>query len=200
MMPTIEVIAFDGEYYTLNHTMTSPLNDKPSSVWYLEKVNKTGYSTYIFNFGTQQIDTNASSSTFNPYLASLLNRSEVKVGDTWPIQIPAINNTAIQITGDLTMTFQGLQDLTVPAGTYHVFRVGIASHLLNMHINLPQNVLGTNIANSAKISMDGQMYMEFGTLRQIKSTMHETVSYESPMANYTMGMTMEMTLVDLTKP
>lgn len=200
MNSTIEVISFDGEYYTLNHTMTSPTSQKPSSVWYLEKMNKTGYSTYIFNLGQQQINTNASSSSLNPYLTSLLNRSEVKVGDTWPVQLPIVNNSFIQMTGDLMMTFQGFEDLTVPAGTYRVFRVDMASHDLTMQVSLPQNVSGISLASTAKLAMDGQMYMEYGTLRQIKSSMQETVSFESAMMNYTMGMTMEMTLVEHTKP
>ena len=44
---TIEVTGFDGEYYTLNHTMTMNLNNKPISFSMIEKMNKTGYSAYL---------------------------------------------------------------------------------------------------------------------------------------------------------
>jgi hypothetical protein len=195
---SIEVIDFDGEYYTLNHTATMTLNQKTFSFSYLEKMNKTGYSTYIFNMGTQQITTNTSGS-LNLYLTELLNKSEVKVGDTWRVPLPT-DSSGIEMSGDLMMTFRGFEDLTVPAGTYKVFRVDVTSNNLSMHFNPSGSNLGINLANNIDIGMNGQIYVEYGTLRQIKSTMQEIVSYQSAIMNYTMNLSVEMTLVQHTKP
>ncbi len=206
MNSSIEVIDFDGESYTLNNTMTVALGQNPSSIWFLQKVNKTGYTTSVLlNIGSTQISSNVSDSGYNPlggynpYLSSFLNRSEVRVGDTWAVPLPPMNNSVVQMTGELMMTFKGFQDLTVPAGTYRVFRVDLTSHDLTMHINSPQNA-GINLAITANMNINGQMYMESGTLRQIKSAVQEDISYESTMMNFTMGMKMDMTLVEHTIP
>jgi hypothetical protein len=194
---SIEVIAFDGEFYTLNNTATIVLNQKPSSYSYISMMNKTGFSTYVLNLGsqgTQQVTTNTSLG--NPYLAELLNRPEVKVGDTWQVKLPFSNSSSMQTTGELTVTFGGFEDLTVPAGTFRVFRVDIASHNLSMRNNIPGNNSGLNVA----MNMDGKMYTEYGTMRQIKSTMQGTVTYESAEMNYSMNISMDMTMVQLLKP
>jgi hypothetical protein len=198
---TIEVIGFDGEYYTLNNTQALTITNKASSYSYLQKMNKTGYSTFVFNFGSQQVSTNISTAISNPYLTELLNRSEVKVGDTWQVPFPNSvgNNSSIGISGSIIMTFKGFEDLTVPAGTYRVFRVDMTSQDLAMHLKSPQSISTFN-TDTVAMNINGQMYMEYGTLRQIKSTMQESVVVQSAMMNYTTGLSMEMTLVQHIKP
>jgi hypothetical protein len=133
MTSTVEVVDFNGEYYTLNHTMTTMFSTslKPISMSILENVSKTGYSTYILPGEAPQAPSNISSS---PYLIELLNRPEVKVGDTWTVPLN-IGNSSIGMTGDATMMFGGFEDLTVPAGTYKVFRVDMTSNNLAMHFS-----------------------------------------------------------------
>lgn len=79
-----EVIAFDGEFYTLNQTITMSIGDKPCSFSYLEKMNKTGYSTGFFDM-QKQISSNVSLQNLS--LTQLLNYPEIKDGDTINIQI-----------------------------------------------------------------------------------------------------------------
>ena len=107
---TIEVINFDGEYYTLNHTITMTLGDKPFSFSTLEKMNKTGYSAYIFNLGNTTQEIPNTTITSNSYLTQLLNKPEVKVGDSINVPYPSISSS-MAMTGDLTMTFKGFEDL-----------------------------------------------------------------------------------------
>jgi hypothetical protein len=193
----IGVIDFDGEYYTLNHTTTMMLNGKPFSFSMLEKMNKTGYSTYIFNLGNTEQEVPDTSITSSSYLTQLLNRSEVKVGDTINVPFPSAVSS-MGVTGDLTMTFKGFEDLTVPAGTYKVFRIDITSNNLGMNYNPSIGTTGINL--SMKMDLNHQIYMEYGTLRQIKSTMQDTVSYQSAMMNYTMNLSTDMTLNQHIKP
>jgi hypothetical protein len=198
---TIEVIDFDGEYYTLNHTTTVTISGKPFSISMLERMNKTGYSTYMFNFGNTSLEVPNTSVTGNNYLSQLLNKPEVKIGDTITVPFPS-PSPLIAVTGDLTITFGGLEDLSVPAGNYKVFRIDIKSNNLKMSLNPPTS--NSSIYTSMNISMNTEMnyqiYMEYGTLRQIKSTMQNAMSYHSSMMNYTMNLSNEMTLVQHIKP
>ncbi len=198
---TIDVTGFDGEYYTLNHTMTMALNNKPFNFSVVEKMNKTGYSAYLLNLGSTQQEVPNNGLTSSSYLAQLLNQPEVKVGDTVNVPFPT-GNSSIGVTGELKMTFKGTEDLTVPAGTYKVFRIDITSNNLKMNYRTPlsglSNFTPANITIGMNVSY--QIYIEYGTMRQIKANMQESVSTQSATMNYGMKMNMDMTLIEHIKP
>jgi hypothetical protein len=196
---TIEVIDFDGEYYTLNQTTTMTMGGKPFSVSMLQKMNKTGCSTYIFNVGGTEHEVSDASFGSNAYLTQLLSKSEVKVGDSIEVPFPGAISS-MGVTGGLTMTFKGIEDLTVPAGTYKVFRIDITSHDLSMSYNPSLTTPGMNLSSKMDMDVNYQMCMEYGTLRQVKSTMQETLSLQSSMMNYTMTLSMDMILSQHIKP
>ena len=198
---TIEVTGFDGEYYTLNHTMTMNLNNRPVSFSMIEKMNKTGYSAYLFNFGSTQQEVPNNSLTSTSYLAQLLNQPEVKVGDSVNVPFPT-GNSSLGITGGLKMTFKGIEELTVPAGTYKVFRIDITSNDLKMNYQSPLSGLSNFTSANITIGMNVnyQIYIEYGTMRQIKASMQESVSTQSATLNYEVNMSMDMTLIEHTKP
>jgi len=204
----IEVTGFDGEYYTLNHTLTTATSistgaTPPPSFSYLEKINKQGYSTYIISAGGQTVPTNAT--TTNPYLTELLNLTQVKVGDTWTIPLN-LGNTSTGLTGEMVMTFGGFQDLTVQAGTYRVFKVDMTTRNVSFKAPTPppapsgQDNTYLYSPSSLNLTMSGTTYTEYGTMRQIKSTMQETVTLESAQVNYTMTLSMDNTLVQHITP
>lgn len=204
MTQTIEVTGFDGEYYTLNHTLSMNSGIKPVSLSIIEKMNKTGYSAYLLDLGTTQQELPASNGvTSNSYLTQLLSKPEVKVGDTLKVPFPSIGNSTIGITGDLTMTFKGLQDLTVPAGTYKVFRIDLSCNNLKMNYQSPlsnfTNIIPIDINMNADINY--QIYIEYGTMRQIKSSVQETITLSSTMTTgYSMTANTDMTLIEHIKP
>lgn len=197
MQQIIEVTGFDGAYYTLNHTMTMNTNNRPLSISLIEKMNKTGYSAYLLNLGSTQEEIPNNGVTSSSYLAQLLSKPEVKVGDSVEVPFPT-SNSSIGITGDITMTFKGLQDLTVPAGTYKVFRIDITSNNLKMNYHSPLSSLSNFTPANITMGLDMtyQMYIEYGTMRQIKTSMQETVSMQSATMSYGMNMNMDMTLVE----
>jgi hypothetical protein len=198
---TIEVAGFDGENYLLNHTTTMTVLDRSISFSMTEKMNKTGYSTYLLNVGSNQTEIPTSGLTGDSFLAQLLSKPEVKVGDTISIPYPTVSSN-IQTTGDLTIKINGVEDLTVPAGTYKVFRIDMTSNNLKMTLNPPTTNSSVTLSNGLRmsISINSQIYLEYGTMRQIKSTMQETSSYQSSMLNMTIQMTMDMTLKQHIKP
>jgi hypothetical protein len=177
---SVEVVDFDGEYYTLNHTVTLIMEQwSPISMSFVEIVNKTGFSSYFFSVGTQQVVFNVSSSPFSSYsfVSALLARPEVKVGDTWQVPM-STGNSSFEITGNLTVTLGGIQDITVPAGTYEVFKIDFSSNNLSMNLNFPPNATGTNVPTTLNMSISGQKYLEYKTCREIESNIEMTHSYE----------------------
>jgi hypothetical protein len=161
-------------------------------------MNKTGYSTFLVNLGnTSEALTGLAS---NQYLAQLLSKPEVKVGDSVTIPYSTLMtnlSSSIQVTGDLTLTFKGFQDLTVPAGTYKVFEVDLTSNNLSMAVSLPSVGNSTTTAPNAitmDMNMTCQSFMEYNTMRQIQSFMQETATIQSSTMNYTITTTFDATL------
>ncbi len=192
---TVEVVDFDGAFYTLNHTTTMDILGKPLNFSVLETMNKTGYSTFMLNLGdSSQASFTSTGISGDSYLTQLLNKSEVKVGDSITVPYPSALSS-IGIKDNLTITFEGIEELTVPAGTYKVVKVSITTG--NMHLEVP------SVNMSGSTEMNYTVFIEYGTMRQIKSTMQETVSYQSSTyqaLNYTMNLSMDMTLNQHTKP
>ena len=167
-------------------------------------MNKTGYSTYFLDLGSFQQEIPSTGLASNSFLAQLINQPEVKVGDTINVPFPSSNSQYLQTNGNLTMKFGGVEDLAVPAGTYKVFRIDIASNNLKITLN-PSDAassitIPTSLSMSMNLDLNYQIYLEYGTMRQIKSTMQETVTYQSSILNMTAQMGMDMTLNQHIKP
>ncbi|NLN57547.1 MAG: hypothetical protein GX151_06295 [Gammaproteobacteria bacterium] len=205
---TVEVTDFDGEYYTLNRTTTMelntpPLNNTPLSISMIEKMNKTGYSTYMLNLGGTSQAMPDVSSTGNSFLVQLLNKPEAKVGDTIIVPYPTFEVPNMQVTGDLTVTFGNIEDLTTPAGTYRVFKIDMTSNNIQITLTTPPTAspsLYTSTDITMNCDMNYQVYLEYGTLRQIQADMQQTVICQSSLMNYTSTTTTEMTLNQHIKP
>jgi hypothetical protein len=193
---TVDVVDFDGETYTLNHTASMDLLGHPFSFSYLERVNKTGYSTILLPGATQALTNEVSTGT--PILTGLLGKSEVKVGESWEIPLNP-NNASIGMTGSLTLTFKAIQDITVPAGTYRVFRVDMASNDLGLNTNVA-SPYGGNTTVSTTMSISGEYYVEFDTGRQIEYNMQMTVQSQAMGVSTTTTMSGSTTLVQHIKP
>jgi hypothetical protein len=184
---TVDVVDFDGEAYTLNYTSTMELLGKPVSFSYLEKVNKTGYTTILFSGATEALAPSVGSQ--DPVLTGILGKPQVKVGDTWEIPVNP-NNASIGITGSLVLTFKGIQDITVPAGTYKVFRVDMTSKDIGMQTS----------AVSTTMSVNGEYYVEFETGRQIENNMQMTIQSQVLGVDTSITMSASTTLVQHTLP
>ncbi len=192
---TIDVVDFDGEFYTLNHTISMQLADYPTTTFSLtEKMNKTGYSTYIFDIGSAALSVSSQGGGYGGYLAQLLSKPEVKVGDSINVPFPpALQKLGIE--GSIMLTFNGVQDLTVPAGTYKVFRVDMTSNGLRFNTSALAGNSSVEVPSvSMSANMQCQTYMEYGTMRQIKTTMQEDISLGSSLMSFTINASMDTTL------
>jgi hypothetical protein len=168
-MVTEEVVDFDGECYTLNHTVIAGIQGQNHSVSFMERMNKTGFSSNLLPEGTQAMVSNTSS---NLIVSAVLARPEVKVGESW--QVPfSTGNANTSMTGTLTLTFGDIQSITVPAGTYTVFRIDASGTDLVMNVNIP---FANRMNVSTTVNMNQQMYIEYGTCKQIQSDVQSVVT------------------------
>lgn len=179
---TTDVLSFDGETYTLNQTTTIDVLGTVQSIALTQRVNKTGFSTYMIN-------SPASSSSYslgsNAVLNSLLDKPDVKVGESVQVSMPGLK-------GNLTLTFGGIKDITVPAGTYKAYKVSLSGDNLSADSQIPQELGGSSIQVS--MSMNGEMYIEYGTGRQIQCSMQSTTTSTVAQASISMDMAYQMTL------
>ena len=194
-MVTEEVVDFDGECYTLNHTVSAGIQGQNHSVSFMERMNKTGFSSYLLPEGTQAMVSNMSS---NPIITAVLAKPEVKVGESWQIPFSTGNSNA-SMTGTLTLTFGGIQNITVPAGTYTVFKIDASGNDIVMNINIPS---ANNMNVSRTVNINQQMYIEYGTCKKIQSNVQSvvTISYQDIGMTWISNISTQTTLSQHIKP
>ncbi len=184
---SINVISFDGENYTINETMTISMpSGAPISYSFTMKMNKTGYSTNLNSTGGLQ----SAFSMFGSFWP-FGQETEAKVGET--IQVP-LNETSpyYSLNGTVTLKFGEIQNITVPAGEYRVFKIDISSGNISMVVNSP---VSGNVSISEIFSFNGQTYLEYGTCRLVESELQETMAIQTATMNSTQNMSMQMMLV-----
>ena len=102
----------------------------------------------------------------NPTIAAYLAKTSVKVGEIWTIPVNT-GSASDGVTGQVTLTFQGLEDLTTSAGTFKVFKIEISSGTLTMH---------SAVFDSGTMQINGSTYLEQGTCRLIKTDVtHQSI-------------------------
>jgi hypothetical protein len=185
----IDVLSFDGENYTINETSTVQMpSGSPIIIVVTELVNKTGYATYLNgSAGTQQL-----SSMFSNF-GYQFQKDQARVGDVWQVPVKW-GNSSYGSSGTLTYKFYGIQNITVPAGTYQVFRMDVSGSNLTLTMNTATMLLTMNT------TVKGQMYMEYGTCRLVYSEFQENISILQGGLTSTETVSMEMKLVEHVKP
>ncbi len=190
---TLDVIGSDADNYLVNETIVAPNLFSHTLPPITLNVNKSSYFTNFMAPGGPLVFYNTSS---NPTISAYLAQSMIKVGDVWKIPVNT-GNASLGLTGEVTLTFAGLQDVTVPAGTFKTMRVEVASSILNVHsdgnsiIKLPQGMT---------LQLNGTSYIEQGTCRLIKANLTQTSTTNSPGLGSTSTLYTEKTLVEFTHP
>jgi len=194
---TYEILGFDGENYTINLTITSELNGKTLSIPITTNTTtKTQYYKNLLPAGSPAFFLNASSS---PTLEAYLTKSQVKAGDTWQIPV-STGNASLGLTGELTLKFSAIQEITVPAGTYKVFVVELSSKDLTMHISPGNGIISASTLDNSTLELSGRTYLEVGTCHLIKSELTQQTIIQQPGIAGTSTIYTEKTLTEHTKP
>jgi hypothetical protein len=173
-MDTQTVESFDGQIYIINHTQVFNLNSPDQfSHSFNQQLSKTGYSELI-NSGPTSNQTSLNQTHVDPVLA-FLAKPEVKVGDT---EVIPLSNGNDNITGNVTVTFVDIQNITVAAGTFNVFRVDAIS-INTTQILLPGSSANVHFATTIQQSLSGQSYVEYDTGKLIARNFNASVAITS---------------------
>ena len=162
---TVDVVSFDGETYTLNYTSISSDGGFSMTSSQVIDVKASEMVTVLALLPVGLQLTSLTANSTSPAMAAVFNQSQAQVGDTW--QVP-LNTAASGYTpaANLTVTFKAIQELTVPAGTFKVFRIDFSA-----------NTQGTQSSPLTNIDLSGQSYLEFGTCKQIQSSLQLTLPF-----------------------
>jgi hypothetical protein len=189
---TLDVIGETSQNYTINYTLW----DRPDRNIELStltlNISKDSYYTNLVASNGPQIFYNYTS---NPTLTAYLKSGSVAVDDYWILPINT-GNPNQGLTGEVTLTFTGFQDLTVPAGTYRVMRIEIQSSTLTIHSD--NNTL-TKLPEGT-MQFNGTTYIEDGTCRLIKADLSQFTTMIADGVDRTATTYTEKTLIQQTKP
>ncbi len=115
---TLDIIGVTSEGYSANETIITQSNLLGHLRPFTVNISKASYYNNFIAPGGPLIFYNATNPTILAYLA----QPTIKVGDVWTIPVNT-GNASLGLTGEVTLTFAGLQDITVPAGTYKTMRI-----------------------------------------------------------------------------
>ena len=192
-----EILGFDGETFTIKLTITSELNGKTLSIPITTNTTtKAHYYNSLLPAGSPAFFLNASD---NPTNEAYLSKSQVKVGDTWQFPV-STGNASLGLTGEITLKFSGIQEITVPAGTYKVFVVELSSSNLIMHISPDNGIISASTLDNSILQLNGRTYLEVGTCRLIKSELTQQTTMQQTGISGTSTIYSEKTLTEHTKP
>jgi hypothetical protein len=189
---TLYVIGETSQYYTVNYTVW----DRPDRNLQLPtlplNVSKDSYYTNLLASNGPQVFYNYTS---NPTLTAYLQSGTVAVGDYWILPINT-GNPNQGLIGEVTLTFTGIEDLTVLSGTYRVMRIEIQSSILTVHSD--NNTL-TKLPEGT-MQFNGTTYLEDSTCRLIKADLTQFTAMTADGVERNATRYTEKTLIQHTKP
>ncbi len=187
----IDVLSLDEDTYTICQTFNLDILGVPRSVNLTQQLTKADYVNNFLIGDAARLLYNLTGDHYDYYKLNLL---QAKIGDT--LQIPVnTGNESIGNTGSLTIKFASIEEITVPAGTFKVFRLDYNAEV-TAHANLPGII---SIPEPIPSQITGQTYLEYGTCRLIKSAVTET-SQISGTQSRNSTYTSERVLINLIKP
>lgn len=184
---SMEVLDFDGLNYTIRETVLF----QSQEFSYTIKMNKTGH---IIDLGSLSPEFEQIYSSFvsMPGYGSYFPKEEAKVGEGWQIPID-IHADGFSLEGTVNFGISGITSITVPAGTYHVFKMDITAP------NIQGAYEYSGVTVNLVASMNGYGYLENGTCRPIEFNIQESVTGISMGKTISMSMTMRMQLIEHVK-
>ncbi len=196
---TIDILGFDGQRYSLNVT-TSGSYPKTGGYY----TSPTGMPTltiakseYYKNFLPEGQPSIFNDVENNPALAAYVTKTSVNIGDVWAIPVTTDNSTYGWI-GDIIVKFCGVQNITVPAGSYEAFAIEISSSNLSVQIDPDSSTAkGAYGIQNVTYQLHGTTYLEQGTCRLIKFNLasQQTIFYTNGK-NATSNELLERTLIE----
>jgi hypothetical protein len=184
---TIEILALDGDTYTVNYTIIVPRDNPninltdPNATSRVLQLQKSEMVTLIALLPIV-LQADADNQNATPLLTGVFDKSEARVGDTW--QVPLNSQGSSSNTFEtLTVEFLGIEDVSVAAGTFRVFGV-----------NLSSSYQGTQNGASVTAELTVQTHLEYETCKQIQSNLQLTMTSQTSGITYSVGAEITTTL------
>ena len=170
---SLDVKSYDGQNYGITQTITATIGDQTITPQLNLNVPKTDCYKNLF------IGADILLNSSKPAVLAFLDTSTGKVGEVLTIPV-STGNASYGLTGELTLTIRGVQEVTVPAGTFNCVRIDVSSNILNLYAD-PNYLNAIHIAPFSKstVQMNGTTYLEQGTFRLIKSSLIQYGTAES---------------------
>jgi hypothetical protein len=118
----------------------------------------------------------------------------VRTGDVWTLPLDCAN-ASLGLTGTVTVAFAGIEEVTVPAGTYRAIRIEIASSLLTVNPNSH-----TPYQKGMTLQFNATTYLEQSTCRLIKTELSQETHLSALGTENVAMVHIEETLIQYTKP
>ncbi len=190
----IEILDKEDGTYTMRQTFTSDLLNQTFSL--TVKINETGHIVEFLDVPPEFQQT-TSSLSFMPGNGFYFPKEEAKVGDSWQIPID-MQTEEFNLTGTINNKITETRRITVPAGTYDVFKLEFTSSEITMTYKPPPELNMTELIEIG-MTMKGYEYFEKGTCLTVEAKFEQTTSMSMMGQTITMSMTLHMRLTEHTR-
>ncbi|MEM2105848.1 MAG: hypothetical protein QXV21_05215 [Candidatus Bathyarchaeia archaeon] len=183
----MDVLSFDGSNYTIRYTIE--MSGYPSFSFNIT-MNKSGY---ILNYTglPPELQNLYSTLVGLPGYGAYFPKEEAKVGESWSVPID-VNMSGGRIVGTVNYGIGGVENKTFSGiGGRRVFKITVSAN------NIQGTFTSDGTTNSFTLSLNGYIYMEYGTCLPIASSIQETVTTSS---NDQLSVNIEMRLIQHVKP
>jgi len=190
----IEILEKENGIYTIRQTITSDLLDQTYSL--TVRINETGNVVEFLDVPPEFQQTMTSFS-FMPGNGYYFPKEEAKVGDSWQIPI-SMQTEEFNLTGTINNKITETRRITVPAGTYDVFKLEFTSSEFEMTYKPPPEL---NMTTPIEIGMTmrGYEYFEKGTCLVVEARFEQTTSMSMMGQTISVSMTLNMRLIEHTR-
>ena len=194
MTYTLEVLDVEDGTYTIRTTFNlMNQTQAPATYSITARINETGQTVEFLDVPPEFQQT-MSSFSFMPGNGLYFPMKEARVGDSWQIPID-MQTEQFNFTGSIDNRITETREVTVPAGTYEVFKLEIASSDFRM-VYIPPPELGATGPIEMDLTMSGYEYFEKGTCRVVEAKIDQTIEMSMMGQTLSMTMTLDMTLTE----
>lgn len=187
----LDVIDEASASYIINQTQASALalleNNQPDT----RNESRNPCLSVLMPPGGPLIFWNVSNS---PTLGHYLEETSVRTGDVWTLPLDCAN-ASLGLTGEVTVAFAGIEEVTVPAGTYRAIRIEVTSSTLTVnpdsHTPYPVGIT---------LQFNATTYLEQSTCRLIKTELSQETHLSALGTENVAMVRIEETLIKHTKP
>lgn len=130
----------------------------------------------------------------NPMLSAYLEEISVKTGEVWTLPLDCAN-ASLGLTGQVIVAFAGIEEVTVPAGTYRAVRIEVTSSVLTVN---PDG--GTPYQKGMTLQFNATTYLEQSTCRLIKTELSQETHLNTSEIDAIATVHIEETLIQHKKP